>query len=143
MQGHSATYRLTRSGSATLRTSLLPLLLGLAVAACGGGGASNSTSTGTTAPSGESSPVATGPATADASASAVAGGSVNANTASVDELAAAFAAAGITNPDRWAREVAEYRPYEANPSWARLRQELGKYNIDPAVLEQILAILAV
>jgi hypothetical protein len=68
---------------------------------------------------------------------------VNANTASVDELTAAFTAAGISNADRWAREVAEYRPYEADPSWARLRQELGKYNIDPAVLDQILAILTV
>jgi hypothetical protein len=39
--------------------------------------------------------------------------------------------------------LVEYRPYEADPTWARLRQELGKYNIDPAVLEQIIALLRV
>jgi type II secretory pathway component PulK len=72
-----------------------------------------------------------------------AGGTINANTATQEELAAAFAAAGISNADRWAREVAEYRPYEADPTWARLRQELGKYNIDPTVLDQILALLTI
>jgi hypothetical protein len=65
------------------------------------------------------------------------------NTATQEEIGAAFAAAGISNADRWAREVVEYRPYEADPTWARLRQELGKYNIDPAVLEQIIALLSV
>jgi hypothetical protein len=68
---------------------------------------------------------------------------INANTASESELAAAFAAAGISNAERWAREVTEYRPYPDDPGWAQLRQELGKYNIDPAVLEQIIAILEV
>ena len=68
---------------------------------------------------------------------------MNANTATEAELAAAFAAAGISNADRWAREVTEYRPYPVDPTWAQLRQELGKYNIDPAVLEQIIAILVV
>ena len=65
------------------------------------------------------------------------------NTATQEEIAAAFTAAGIRNADRWAREVVEYRPYEADPTWARLREELGKYNIDPAVLEQIIALLRV
>jgi len=68
---------------------------------------------------------------------------VNANSASVAELQAAFDAAGISNADRWAREVAEYRPYPSDPTWAQLRQELGKYNIDPAVLEQIIALLEI
>jgi DNA uptake protein ComE-like DNA-binding protein len=120
-----------------LRLSLLSLLLGLTVAACGGGGST-------------SAPVTSAPTSAapDASASGAGvttpgSGTVNANTASVEELQAAFAAAGISNADRWAREVAEYRPYDADPTWARLRQELGKYNIDPAVLEQILATLTV
>lgn len=124
-----------------LRISLLSLLLGLAVAACGGGG--GSTSAPTTAKPTSAAP--TGPA-ASASATAAAGSTIatiNANTANVDELQAAFAAAGISNADRWAREVAEYRPYDADPTWAKLRQELGKYNIDPVVLEQILAILTV
>jgi competence protein ComEA len=126
------------------RRLLLPLLLGLAVVACGGGGSS---STPTTAPETTAAPIGTAsspPATASAATPASsAGGTVNANNASVEELQAAFAAAGISNADRWAREVAEYRPYESDPTWARLRQELGKYNIDPAVLEQIIAILTV
>jgi hypothetical protein len=135
---------MTRSGFATIRTSLLPLLLGLAVGACGGGGASNTPDASVAATAGAPSLLGSStPAPASADASTAPSGSVNANTANVDELAAAFAAAGISNADRWAREVAEYRPYEADPTWARLRQELGKYNIDPAVLEQILAILTV
>ncbi|MFN8520094.1 MAG: hypothetical protein U0667_12040 [Chloroflexota bacterium] len=68
---------------------------------------------------------------------------IDVNAATQEEIAAAFVAAGIPNADRWAREVVEYRPYEADPTWARLRQELGKYNIDPAVLEQIIALLRV
>jgi DNA uptake protein ComE-like DNA-binding protein len=89
---------------------------------------------------------ATASAAADASAAeatSAATGTVNANTASVDELQAAFAAAGVSNAGRWARDVADYRPYESDPTWARLRQELGKYNIDPTVIEQILGVLTV
>jgi hypothetical protein len=127
-----------------LRLSLLSLLLGLTVAACGGGGGSTSAPV-TSAPT---SAAPTGLASPDASASGAGvttpgSGTVNANTASVEELQAAFAAAGISNADRWAREVAEYRPYDADPTWAKLRQELAKYNIDPAVLEQIIATLTV
>lgn len=65
---------------------------------------------------------------------------VNANDASVDELAAAFEAAGIPNAERWAHEVEEYRPY-SDDGWAHLRQELSKYNIDDATFEQIVATL--
>ena len=100
-----------------------------------------------------SPPVATPGAVASASttassvpSSAVAAAAatkLNVNTASVAELQAAFEAAGISNADRWAREVAEYRPYASDPTWAQLRQELGKYNIDPVVLEQIIALLEV
>ena len=65
---------------------------------------------------------------------------VNANDASVEELAAAFEAAGIPNAARWAHEVEEYRPY-SDDGWAHLRQELSKYNIDDATFEQIVATL--
>ena len=89
--------------------------------------------------------------TAAPAASTTAGGSdttaasgdttkVNANDASVDELAAAFEAAGIPNAERWAHEVEEYRPY-SDDGWAHLRQELSKYNIDDATFEQIVATL--
>jgi len=65
------------------------------------------------------------------------------NTATQEAIVEAFTAAGILNAGRWAQEVVEYRPYEADPAWGRLRQELGKYGIDPAVLEQVIALLQV
>jgi len=41
-------------------------------------------------------------------------------------------------------EVEEYRPYPTNdPSWAKLRRELAKYNISLTVLEQIINTLTV
>jgi hypothetical protein len=72
---------------------------------------------------------------------AQAGGKVDINEASTGELEAAFKAAGVSNPRRWAQEVDEYRPYSTDPNFAKLRQELGKYNIDPAVLEKIISTL--
>jgi hypothetical protein len=72
----------------------------------------------------------------------VAGGTVvNINEASTSDLETAFEAAGVTNARRWAREVDEYRPYPTDPDFAKLRQELGKYNIDPAILEMIISTL--
>lgn len=68
---------------------------------------------------------------------------VNANTATVAELTAAFTAAGIGNAARWAREVEEYRPYPTNdPTFAKLRGELAKYNPGPGVVDQIIATLS-
>jgi hypothetical protein len=72
---------------------------------------------------------------------AQAGGKVNINEASISELEAAYKAAGVSNPRRWAQETDEYRPYPTDPDFAKLRQELGKYNIDPAVLEKIISTL--
>ena len=124
------------------RALLLPLVLGLSVAACSGAGASPSAAPTDAAPS--AAPTATASAGASTAASSQAGTSrINANTASIEELQAAFEAAGITNADRWAREVADYRPYASDPTWAQLRQELGKYNIAPDILEQIIAVLEV
>jgi len=124
------------------RTLLLPLVLGLSVAACSGAAGSSSATPTDAATS--AAPTATASAGGSAATSSQAATSrVNANTATVEELQAAFEAAGISNADRWAREVAEYRPYANDPSWAQLRQELGKYNIDPTVLEQIIAVLEV
>jgi len=94
-------------------------------------GGSDTTSPDTT------SPDTTSPDTTDASGATT---KVNANDASVEELAAAFEAAGIPNAARWAHEVEEYRPY-SDDGWAHLRQELSKYNIDDATFEQIVATL--
>jgi hypothetical protein len=131
----------------TQRGLLLPLVLGLTVAACSGGGGSTSSpaaaATSQGAPVTSASASASAEATSDPSTGATGSTEVNANTASVEELQAAFEAAGITNADKWAREVAEYRPYPADPTWAQLRQELSKYNIAPDVLEKIIGLLEV
>ena len=128
------------SSHARLCSFLLPLALGgtLLLAACAG------SSTG----AGPASAPATVPATSASSsaggavASPVAGQKVNANRASVAELQRTFEAAGISNAGRWAREVEEYRPYPTDdPSFAKLRQELAKYNPGPGVVDQIVATL--
>jgi hypothetical protein len=123
------------------------LAVTLLIAGCSGSSASSAPTSGPTAatPTAASSPAATASAeTATPTAStAAATGKVNANTASEAELQAAFEAAGISNAAKWAKEVAEYRPYAADPTWAALRQELIKYNIDQAVFDQIIAVLEV
>lgn len=68
---------------------------------------------------------------------------VNANTASAAELQQAFEAAGVTSAARWVREVQEYRPYPANdPSFAKLRGELAKYNPSADTVDKIISTLA-
>ncbi len=148
---------------------LTPGLLGallLATTACGSD--SKSVSAGSVAASSDTAaaattvaatpagtaPAGTAPAPAPTEAGAVptaipavtnppahAGGKVNINEASTSELEAAFKAVGVSNARRWAQEVDEYRPYPTDPGFAKLRQELGKYNIDPKVLELILSTL--
>jgi hypothetical protein len=67
---------------------------------------------------------------------------VDANAATVAELTAAFEADGISNASRWAREVEEYRPYPTDdPTFAKLREKLKKYNPSSAVVDQIVAAL--
>jgi hypothetical protein len=150
-----------------VRSFTLPLLAAFAIAvvlsACGGGASTAPQPTSTPSASAKSadtgpSPVAA-PAspipgtTAVAAASPAAGSSsasapaavqkVNANTASVTELQRAFEAAGISNAARWAREVEEYRPYPTDdPSFAKLRRELAKYNPAPGVVDQIVSTLS-
>jgi hypothetical protein len=49
----------------------------------------------------------------------------------------------VSNAARWAREVDEYRPYPTDdPSLAKLRRELSKYNPAPGVVDQIISALA-
>ena len=124
------------------RTFLPSILVGstLVLAACGGSSAASGT---TSAPATVSATSASSAAGGAAASSPVAGQKVNANTASVAELQQAFEAAGISNAGRWAREVEEYRPYPTNdPSFAKLRQELAKYNPGPGVVDQIVATLS-
>ena len=67
----------------------------------------------------------------------------NANTASRAEMTAAFTAAGISSASRWAVEVEEYRPYPVtDPTMAKLRQNLAKYNPGPGVVDALIASLS-
>jgi hypothetical protein len=119
----------------------LPSAIGLALIAvalwgCGGSG----TSAVTTA----TAPIATATATLGtaASTSPPSATKVSANTATSAELTAAFTAAGIPNPASWTREVIEYRPYPADDAnFAKLRNELAKYNPAPGVVDKIVATL--
>jgi hypothetical protein len=118
-------------------------VLALTLAGCGG---STSTSS-APAPSTPSAP-ATGsasPSTAKGGAGATtapAAAKVSANTASEDEIAEALEAAGVSNPERWAEEVVEYRPYPADdPDLGKLRQNLAKYNPGQETTDKIVSAL--
>jgi hypothetical protein len=116
-----------------VQTALLFVTALFTLGACGSdSNSSDNAATATTVESGSSS---TNGATAT--------GKVDANKATVAELEAAFEAAGISNAAKWAVEVEEYRPYPTDdPSFAKLRSELAKYNPSPEVLTKILATLS-
>ena len=109
------------------------------VAGCGSG----ETAAGSAASSAASSAESAGQSAASSVASATAGAAkVSVNEASEAELVAAFTAAGVDNPDKWAEEVEEYRPYPSDdPNFAKLRDELAKYNPGPGVVDKIVAAL--
>ena len=136
-----------------------PFVAGLLlVAGCGGGGeaevdsavsdaasagqsmASAAESAGQSAASAAES---AGQSAASAAESAAAGvKKVSANDASEAELVAALTAAGVENPDKWAKEVQEYRPYPIDdPGFTKLRGELAKYNPGPGVVDKIVSAL--
>jgi hypothetical protein len=126
-----------------MRTPLLRLALPLAAAGTIILSACSGTATTSATPASQSPAVSTAPQVAGAASSATQQ-KVNANTASVAELQQAFEAAGISNAARWAREVDEYRPYPTDdPSFAKLRGELAKYNPGQDVVERIVATLSV
>jgi DNA uptake protein ComE-like DNA-binding protein len=122
-----------------LFTRVVAVAGAVVLSACSSPSAASGTAAAPPAPSA----VATSSAPAGAAAASPATvQKVNANTASVAELQRAFEAAGISNAARWAREVEEYRPYPTDdPSFAKLRQELAKYNPGPGVVDQIVATL--
>jgi hypothetical protein len=67
---------------------------------------------------------------------------MSANSASEAELVTALRAAGVSNPERWAEEIIEYRPYASDDvNLAKLRQNLAKYNPGSQTLEKILSAL--
>jgi ABC-type Fe3+-hydroxamate transport system substrate-binding protein len=108
------------------------LALALALAACGGDDGTTAAPT-TTAAAADQSTTTAGDGTTT---------TVDANTASVAEITAALTANGVDNAARWAREVEEYRPYPTDdPTFAKLRDELSKYNPSAETVDQIVASL--
>jgi len=132
----------TRTRSAVVGVAALLLLAGCS----GGDDPGVDAAPGTTAPAATTTVIPANPSAATTTAPpttvAATATRVSANDATVAELQQAFEAAGISNASKWAREVEEYRPYPDDPSFAKLRQELAKYNPAPAVVEQIVATLA-
>jgi hypothetical protein len=131
-----------------LRSIIVPSIVAGAIALGAGGGSSSSLATATPSEAtGAIAPAtsATTGTTARLIASAAAANSVakvNANTASQGEITQALAAAGVPNAARWAREVVEYRPYPTDdPTFAKLRQNLAKYNPPAGVVDQIISVL--
>ena len=124
-------------GTARLAATFAVGVLALGLAGCGGStstpsGATPSVPTTGSATTGGSS----GPTTSSAS-------KVSANAASEDEIAAALESAGVSNPERWAEEVVEYRPYPADdPNLAKLRENLAKYNPGQETTDKIVSALA-
>ena len=111
----------------------------VALAACGGAastGASDATATrtvATAAPTTTSASAATAASTTKASA----------NNATAAQLQAAFEAGGVPNASRWVVEVQEYRPYPVDdPTFAKLKSNLAKYNPSADTLSRILAALS-
>jgi len=116
----------------------------MALAACGGAassGAADPTATAaitTVAPAATSSSAATAAATASSTAT-----KASANNATAAQLQAAFEAGGVPNASRWVIEVQEYRPYPVNdPTFAKLKSNLAKYNPSADTLSRILAALS-
>ncbi len=106
----------------------------LFLAGCGGSTATKDSSTQATATTQASS---TGTASGDPASA-----KVSANTASDSEIESALAAAGVSNPGRWAHEVVEYRPYPADdPNLQKLRDNLAKYNPGEETVDKIVSAL--
>ena len=111
----------------------------LLVAGCGGAETQAEEAASSAASAAESAGESAGSSAASATAGAA---KVSANEASETELVAAFTAAGVDNPDKWAEEVEEYRPYPTDdPNFTKLRDELAKYNPGPGVVDKIVSAL--
>lgn len=120
----AATTMLALACSSTPQSTSMPASTATSSAAA-------ATATGT--PSASSTPTST----------AAASTKVSANNASRAQVQAALEAAGVSSAARWAGEVEEYRPYPTNdPTLAKLRQNLAKYNPGPGVVDAIVSALS-
>ncbi len=118
---------------ASFRISLVSSFLLLA--ACGS--SNNSDSVATTSTVGTTLPVSsTAPTTVPAITT------VSVNSATAEELTAAFEAVGVPNAASWAGEVVEYRPYDpTDVQFVKLRTELDKYGISEETFALIISVL--
>jgi guanyl-specific ribonuclease Sa len=120
---------------------LAPLIAAtVLLVACGGAAATPSASATAT---GVSAATASLAATTTAAASAASDSTkASANNATAAQLQAALEAAGVPNASTWVREVQEYRPYPTDdPTFAKLKSNLAKYNPSADTLSRILAAL--
>jgi hypothetical protein len=109
-------------------------VLAFALAACGG----SMTAGATTSTPGSSGSAARTSVPSSSGATA----KVSANTTSGSDIAAALESAGVSNADRWAQEVVEYRPYSSNdPNLGKLHKNLAKYNPDQETVDKIVSAL--
>jgi hypothetical protein len=112
----------------------------VAIAACGGAASSGAVDPTATAAITTVAPAATSASAATASSTAA---KASANNASAAQLQAAFEAGGVPNASRWVIEVQEYRPYPVDdPTFAKLKSNLAKYNPSAETLSRILAALS-
>jgi glucose/arabinose dehydrogenase len=124
-----------------MRHVLSALIAATVVLAACGGAASSLAANGTAASltTATAAPAATATATTTTSATTKA----SANNATAAQLQAALEAAGVPNASRWIIEVQEYRPYPTDdPSFAKLKSNLAKYNPSADTLSRILAALS-
>lgn len=124
---------------------LLNVLITAAVilSACGSAANSDaSNATATTRVAATSASTTSAPSAAAAAASTTTT-KASANNATAAQLQAAFEAGGVPNASRWVVEVQEYRPYPVDdPTFAKLKSNLAKYNPSADTLGRILAALS-
>lgn len=97
---------------------------------------------GSTTTNGSNSSTPSAGTTSSASATVKPGAKVSANTASESDIVAALNAAGVSNAERWAKEVVEYRPYPSDdPNLTKLRESLAKYNPGQETVDKIVSAL--
>ncbi|MEV0972695.1 hypothetical protein [Microtetraspora glauca] len=116
--------------SAKLTLALVSIAASASLVACGGSS------------SGGASDTAASPAAATNGSGKT--GKVSANNAAENEITAALQAAGVSNPDRWAKEVMEYRPYAADDTkLSSLRKNLAKHKPGQKTIDKIISALTV
>jgi competence protein ComEA len=134
--------RFRPTGLAAVPALGLAFALAIAISACAS--PTTGTNAGSTTPTAGASATSAQQTASDGATSTPSSNTakVSANTASTAELVSALEAADVTNADRWAREIMEYRPYDTtDPTLQHLQDELAKYNPDPATLTAILSVL--